>query len=555
MSVAKGKMQWSIHGRLLLAGGLMLLSLTGLSVWNCMPIYPDEIAFRMQLGRYIQDQGVVQGLYPLCASNIKETPFFFVIPAWIFSQLDLAFSSVAMRIFPLTAVLLSLSLVIWRAALKGMRPAASVVATTAVIGVAGSGLILARYEYIQIVNLGCCLLAFYALDSPSNRPIARFLLLVPLLLISSLFSLYAHPQGLLFLPLTVYLFYRLVHPALGNLRTALLALIVFGVLARGAIIFHHSNCVEYPEIVQFWDRMTFNWNEFEVVRFVDWMAVKLDRYLLSFQYIDNYAINYLPGITVENGWPQNLLAILNQSIRFILCVNLLLSIFVNLVVIAVMMKRYGQRHKIMCEPLVATSLDQVRIMSLLLALPLIFLFFYDAAHNFYRSFLLNFLIAIQLAIYLSQLRLTSFRKISNVYFGLCGTIVLSSLTVNFWWFTDRLRAGYEGPSISMQQDWDNIDRDVKSLTQDCSMDLSRNGGIVVDDMTYDSLKKYSHVYAATYIALSAELTRLPMSDVLGKIGPNYAVARCDTFRSVGIPIQRSRNELCCTNFIATNSVY
>ena len=117
-------------GRVLLAGGLMLLSLGSLSAWYFMPIYPDEIAFRLQLGRYIQDRGVVHGLYALCASNVKETPLLFVIPAWILSSMDLTISPAEMRIFPFAIVLAAVSLAVWYA-LRGVSPYAAVVVTTA----------------------------------------------------------------------------------------------------------------------------------------------------------------------------------------------------------------------------------------------------------------------------------------------------------------------------------------------------------------------------------------------------------------------------------------
>jgi hypothetical protein len=540
--------------RLFMAVGLVLLSVTALSVWYCMPIYPDEISFRIQLGRYIQDRGVVHGLYPLCASNIKETPLFFVIPAWILSWLDLSLSPVEMRIFPFATVLTAVSLVVWRTAMYGVNPNAAVVATTAFIGVAGSGLILARYEYVQVFNIVCCLLVFHFLNSFSPRPGLRYGLFV-LLLISSLMSLYVHVQGLLFLPLTLYLAYQLACPVLGKTRTILLILLSLGFMAQTTIKFHHSSCVEYPEIEQFWARMVFNPNEFESIKLVGWLVGKFEKFLLSFQYTGSYAVNYLPGVAVGNGWPQSFLSLLNHSIQFILLVNLLLVFSIAIGAFIVTVKRYLTQIKFYREPWMTSRLEYGHSPVLVLfILPIIFLFFYDSAQNFYRSFFLNLLIIIVLSIFLSWVSMSRIRTMANMYFTLCGAVVLVSLAVNVWWFSDKLRTGYEGPSISISRDWDGINSDVKALAHDCGMDLSK-GGVIVDDMTYDSLKSYSRLYPATYTSLSVDILKSTMSDVLNKIQPNYAIARCDTLRGTGIKYQKSRNQLCCTNFTDPKAEY
>jgi hypothetical protein len=123
-------------GKTILAGIIILLSVAAISVWYCMPIYPDEIAFRLQLGRYIQDKGVVHGLYSLCASNAKDTPLLFVFPAWLLSSLDLALSPVLMRIIPFIGSLLAIFSAIFFS-IKGRNASAAAVVTTAFVGVAG----------------------------------------------------------------------------------------------------------------------------------------------------------------------------------------------------------------------------------------------------------------------------------------------------------------------------------------------------------------------------------------------------------------------------------
>lgn len=536
------------RGRLLLAVAFMLLSLAALSAWYFMPIYPDEIAFRLQLGRYIQDRGVVHGLYPLCTSNVKETPLLFVIPALILSWLDLAFSPAEIRVFPFVMVMAAVFLTIWSVA-RGANPKAAMVATTAFIGVAGSGLVLARYEYVQVLNIVFCLGVFHFLELTSSRTYLRFGLFI-LLLLSSLLSIYAHVQGLLFLPLTLYLAYHLLRPALGKPRAVLLMVMLLLLVTQTTIRFHHATCTDYPEIEQFWAQMTFNLDEFKSLSMTDWLTVKFDKYLESFQYKGNYAVNYLPGIMVGESWQQNFLAVLNKSIQMILLVNLLLFIAAAIAATVIVAKRCLAQRQLSATWL-PTHLGQRQALALaLLALPVIFLFIYDSAQNFYRLFFLNFLISILLALLISRVSLTRIRPLAALYFYLCGAVVVASLVINVWWFTDRLRAGYEGPSISFGRDLDGIGRDVKALAKDCSMDLSK-GRIVLDDMTYDSLKSFPQLYAATYMGLSVGIAKSTMGELIEKIRPNYAIARCDTLRGSSIEIHKSRNQLCCTNFLST----
>jgi hypothetical protein len=532
------------RGRQVFAGALLLLSFVALSAWYFMPIYPDEIAFRLQLGRYIQDRGVVYGLYPLCASNIKETPLIFVIPAWILSWFDLSLSPAEIRVFPFVIVLAAVFLAVWHS-IRGVNPKAALVATTAFIGVAGSGLAVARYEYIQVLNILCCLGVFHFLALPFLRTCLRYGLFV-LLLISSLLSMYAHVQGLLFIPLTLYLAYHLLRPGLGKPTAASFVVILLILMAQATIRFHHTTCAGYPEIEAFWAQMTFSMSE--SVNWTGWLSAKFDKYSLSFLYKENYAVNYLPGIDFREGWKQNMLAVINQSIHTILLVNLLLVVAFTIAILISAVKQYLPQRACVAP----TRPDHSQAIALvLIVLPVIFLFIYDFAQNFYRSFFLNLVIAIVLSLLLARARLARVRPLANLYFYLCGAAVVASWLINVWWFTSRLHAGYEGPSISHSRDWNSIRRDVNALAKDCGMDLSK-GRIVLDDMTYDSLKSYPRLYAATYMGLSAGIIKTNMGVVIEKVHPNYVIARCDTMRRTSIEIQKSRNQLCCANFLRPN---
>jgi len=315
---------------------------------------------------------------------------------------------------------------------------------------------------------------------------------------------------------------------------------------RGKSREHYKLTTGYPEIEQFWARMTFNGSDLESVKLTEWVRVKFARYLGSFKYNSNYAINYLPGITGGDGWQKILRSVLNQAIQIVLVVNLVLCFCATIGASILLIRRYAAMYPRRANSEQAWLIQWQALV--LFALPVLFLFFYDSAQNFYRSFFLNLLTAILVALFLSRIALTRVKTVTAPYFCLCGVVVFTSMAMNVFQFSNRLYAGYEGPSISLSRDWDGIGRDVKALAEDCCMDLSK-GGIVLDDMTYDSLKIYPVIYPVTYTGLSVNILKATMADVINKVRPDYAIARCDALREASIGFQKSRNQLCCANFL------
>jgi hypothetical protein len=231
-----------------------------------------------------------------------------------------------------------------------------------------------------------------------------------------------------------------------------------------------------------------------------------------------------------------------------LAVNLIVFACATFAAPVFAVKQYVTKYKLRLTGGAGTNgLDHAHVM-VLFAFPLIFLFFYDSNQNFYRSFFINSLSSIMVAIVLSRMSLGRMRKITNIYFVFCGAVVLASLLVNVWWFAAKFRAGFEGPSISVENDWDAVNRDVMSLAQELGMDLSK-GKIIVDDLTYDSLKEYPLLYPISYLAKSRNLAKLTSAEVIDLVRPNYAIVRCRTLPSWGFTSQKTRNNLCGVNFL------
>jgi hypothetical protein len=544
--------QWSQHVNMYkhnkntaFSGILLLLSVAAISAWYYMPIYPDEIALRLQLGRFIQDKGIIYGLYAICTSNIKDTPFLFYLPALLFSVLDLTLSPVSMRIIPFIASMLSIFGALLFS-IKGKNINAAMVATTAFIGVAGSGLVLARYEYAQVLNIASCLIAINTLELNSTQTLKR-IFVITLLIVSCLFSLYAHIQGLLFLPLTFYLLFLHISSSKPSKQLIIVLISVFICFAITTINFHKSSCVGCHAIEQFWSNMTINTSTFKSISTHNWLVFKIKSYLSAFVYKTSYQAQYLPGIILHGQRSLFYVSLLNNTIQFIVMTNFILLVSITIYLFIYMCKFFllntATKFNLSIRGLNYT------IILILFVSPLVFLFIYDAAQNFYRSFLINFMVAISLSMVASQMFLIRYKHLLNSYFIACGLMTLISLAANLNWFSGRLKAGYEGPSIAIKTDWKGVSNDIILLTQDCNINLTK-GRIIVDDLTYDSLKRYPALYAITYLSLTGSLANMSSQDIIEIVRPTAIIARCSSINDWWrISIKKYRNDLCCVNFL------
>lgn len=523
---------------------LIGLSFISLLVWYQIPIFPDEIAVRLLSGRYLQDSGISQKLFHYCAANSRDTPALFVIPAWLFSWQDMLFSPINIRVFPWIISIALLSVSISLACRRGY-PFAAVIATTALLGVAGSSLVMARFEYVQLLNVLVCFGAIYFIESDSIKGYLLRYSVIAVLLLTVLMSLFVHIQGLLFLPLTLFVIYLLLKGEVSKLGAGVLAGLALLFSAYTTIVFHHFSCTDHPEIAQYMADKVFSIEKINSLGFGKWFVLEFKSYYTSFIYKPDYQINYLPGIIGNNQFMQVMFEALNLGIVIIVLVNFCIFLFVAGYGSTYLFRQATQIYKQQPSDKEDPSADNV-ITLMLIVMPVLFLFFYDVDHNFYRSFFINFLIAIVLAIVVSWRLGSHASKYSKAYLLLCGTVVFLSALINYSWFADRLNAGFEGPSMSVNQNWESIQRDVKLLAVDCDIDLE-GGKIVIDDMTYDSLKSSPNLYPITYLHLSAQLTKLKPIDVIEAIHPNAILARCDSFRSAEIEFTHSRNRLCCLN--------
>lgn len=508
-------------------------------VWQSMPIYSDEFSMRIEVGRFLQDRGLSSSLFSLCVDSIKSVPLLFVIPAWLLSQMDLHFTSVQIRALPFVVVLCG-SLFTAYYALRNINPFAALWIAAAMIGVACSALVFARYESIMFINLFFGVLALHMLSYRHVSVLQRGAV-AALLIASALASLFVHPQGIMFLPFTAYLSYRLI--ARETVDIQVLCIWVIGVCFIGytSIAFHSLSCSDYPAIEAYVAKMALQPEGLQSTKFVEYVMDKFTTYVGAFTYNHSYTVFYLPGISAERITASGIVTTLNNVIPVIVVGVAVLNVVLGIGLGIVAFIHYIIKRKVIS----GINTDAV-IAYFLILLPVIFLFFYDAKQYFYRSIVIHFLFTIALVIIVSNLRYGLVTKLTAWLGGGICLVCLGSIITNHTFFDKELEA-YEGPGVSVKRNLGQHNFELQEVVKACGINLA-DGGAVIGDLTYDSVKQYNKVYPITYLGLQEAITGISANDMMRLLKPNYVLARCSEMRATGIgwPADVNNGKLCCT---------
>ncbi len=510
-----------------------------LGVWALSPIYPDEIAFRLDFGRLVPDQGVVYGLHAMCPSNIKTVPVVLKPVAWLLSQTMRILSPLQMRIMSFTAVLAVVFSAVRQAA-GSRNPAAGFLVLASFVGVAGAGLILVRYEFALEIHLLSCLVAAARLTRPRAGVPGDLGVAIGLILAAAL-SVYSHIQGLLLLPLTSYLLARLAARRFGTvgLIAGVLPLVLF---VPPALTLHHSVCTEHPEIEAYWRSMTVDASNLGVRHLTHLLLDGARVYVHSFLYAASFPSRFLPGVDATNG------AIKATNLLIIVVVLILGGL--ALCVPAVALFRYCRLRWFRPGSITLGELfekSQPLVIAVLITIPVGFLFVYDTIHNFYRNDYINHLIAVAACLILAPFSGHVAVRVTKGACAIIGITVGASLICNAVLFIPPLRGGYEGPSLSVYRSWPQVTRATEELARQCKMDLSR-GHIIVDDLTQAGVFSRPVTIPITYLSLQAHLIGMSVFDAAISVKANYAILRCNYFEVLGIEPQGKTGEICCYTF-------
>ncbi|MDO9399222.1 MAG: hypothetical protein Q7T79_00830 [bacterium] len=520
-----------------------------------MPLYPDEVSFRLNGARLFVDDGLQYGLYPACASNFKAThPIFYPVAAF-YAILDSLPEWEGIRFIPFISLFLSV-LVALSIISKSRFGRASGIFLIGFIGVSGSGLILSRPEWVLLVHGMACLVSFYVLLVHRRSELIICLVISGLTFVA-LLSLYLHIQGAIFIPLTMlplvlYSFKSDISQYARSLTVTAIFIILIGVWA--SIQQFHFRCSELPALEHFISAMTIAgaYNEKGLLQSVVFLLDKCWRYIGQFQFKEVYDVNYLPSAIPVSKAGQYVVKLINASITFLLLVNLFCSFSIaNYSGVLIVKKLFISANGLTIRERLYSSSPYLFIFFAIGAL--LGLFVYDAATNFYRSFYLNLLMAITNGIVLSfsasKLRWV-LRQIGVISLLTC----FCSTILTFEIIRPKIQSGQVGPSLALDTDWGRVRADVNQLKQACDIN-DKTTKIMMDDMTYDALKQHSHLISFTYFSFSASLSGGSAEDQLQahsalfkRVSPNAAIMLCSNFSTISLTPTSQKSSLCCAKF-------
>ena len=197
--------------------------------WLQMPLYQDEVALRISGARFLVDGATDYGLFGQCKSNVRTIALVFQPVAWLYSAFDAAFGWAWVREVPVAGVLLAFGVVLAQVLANRMF-ALSLLLPAGLIGVAGSGLVMSRMEAPTLFLGSICFIGYVLIRRPTVSP-ATLVAYFAILTLVTLFALFIHPQGMVFVPIVLLLAATIVARARSYWNRALAGLSLACVLA------------------------------------------------------------------------------------------------------------------------------------------------------------------------------------------------------------------------------------------------------------------------------------------------------------------------------------
>lgn len=531
--------------------GLAIVALAGwyLLAWKNLPLYPDEIALRVQSARALVDGFVAYPVFPQCSASPTPIPWPLVPAALIISSWDMTFGWSFVRLVPCVIALLAIITTSVHVQARGPRVAIGLL-PIAFLGVAGSGLTMIRMECFQILQAIACLVAYMATKSRRPRGIESPALIF--LLIASLLSIFVHPQGLILIPIAVLLAGAIGVRSgylIGKLTSILVvALLVAGTL--GVVGRIEQPCDGAAAITRAMQVKTILGQD-QAGPFLQGIAPwinKLDAYARNFTYNAVYPANHLPGLS-EADLSRRSVKGANFAIYWISIANILLAICATSIAgVWVTRSLLSSETKLASRFLANLSYGNIYIF--IAGISHILYLIYDVEGAFYRIYYFNMIFTILNVIVLANIRGKKQLLLVPAVIGVVGLMFIST-RFNTTFFETEFAHGWTGPSLPVNGDWVATSQTVNKLADSCG--IPQDGSdLIVDDLTFSALRHHRHLIPITYVMLGDYLTGNPTDGQsfisrLGKLG-TAAIAQCPNF-TAGVPTDAIRSGgFCCVKF-------
>jgi hypothetical protein len=233
------------HASMLVAITSLALIACYLSAWMNMPIYPDEIAIRLMGFRAIADHGLRYPAFPYRTGSYS-TPLAMLPAAYILSAVDWLAGWSFVRVIPLISLL-----ALGAAAILAMRRRTlALLLPLGFVGVAGSGLILMRPEFLLALQGATLFIGYWLIRTERNSTLDASWIVGSTIV--GLLSIQVHPEGFVLFPITLIITGWLIVKSASKTVQALgcfaAVWIVAASFAQWSMLASSMGCPKYPEL-------------------------------------------------------------------------------------------------------------------------------------------------------------------------------------------------------------------------------------------------------------------------------------------------------------------
>jgi len=502
----------------------------GWSVYQALwlPIYPDEVANRIILERYFLGDGMRQSLIPFCVESFLKTPPLLLKPAAVFwSSLSwLGDSWLAYRLPPLAA--LTVLVVALQSFIGTWRPRSAPFLLLMALGPAFYGLVVLRAE-VFLLAAAAVLLVLGQKMLGGQSILKTAALMVASVFVFSLVC-YVHPKAiyLIIIPLAASSL------AAGSLRSPLskiglsaASLIVLGAIAWSAVkLQSNPPCAEAPRMAEFLASQAVNPLDLFSNRPQFWRclahafsASELQKVAAGMQFPGTPEIAYLPAFAIG---------------ARVSVLNLLISIMFFAAFVAAWSVLFNVWRR--ARDLAARN---ATLLVAAFGIGLLTPYALSLVKHWYEDSLCLATVAVLLTLAVSQHAKVSMPNRVNgngnahgdrTCFDIAKTVGASAILVIAiasqwliaWRYTQPFRNGYQVVGISILTDRAKIEHSIGELMR--QFQIERGEPMIVDDLTYDSLRDCRIVLPITYLGFAQDDPRL-LQTTLRRYGVRFGIVR------------------------------
>ena len=499
---------------------VLFLSITMISAYlvtlyvaSGLPVYPDEIAARLDHARIGYDFPYKTALAPMCKHAMLVYPRLWYVPAWVeWSLYGKIQNLLHLRMIGLFGSVLLLGLLVGKLSQNYFKRRVPIhtnivflmmclgfVLGVLCIGVMPFFLVTLRYEQTML----CCLVIQVILFSLPLKNIHERIFAVIIYFFSVSILLYQHPKALFLTPILLIVGWRLF----SHFKIAI-SVVLGGVLVLMIGVNYHIwvqmvDCAASPNVAALYSASTVNlqniWHHPGLfLSEVGQSILNFKRELAHLRFHANSEIGYLPSITMT--WTVRLF----NKVLFFNYGVLVLSILILSV------RAYYQ------------DLRQKKVItSHLLLLGILFCAFLNFVLNlckhWYDAGYLWALLVCAIVVYLAAHRAWILKQKATyfimIYVLLVGIFSQFILLTHYW---QPFREGFAGPSISLHHyDANKNEQILQKLSLLCQIDRTKARYLILDDATYFYFQQAPYPLAITYLLVGED------AQFLGEIGNKY----------------------------------